>query len=263
MKYLIHSDNGKTNFHFELCADLIDDKYLHLIKNARKGLFQFEIGIQSTNHRTLAACNRNMNWEKTKYNIGKIIESDNIHLHLDLIAGLPFEDYASFRNSFNAVYVLKADHLQLGFLKMLKGSPIRSQAEEYKYIYREKAPYEVISNIFISAGDLVRLKMIETVLDLYYNKDGFKDTLSYATAFLAETPFDFYEEFSNFYYLKGYQNRAHKKEDLYRIFLRYANWKERHHPGAFSKILELLQWDMSAALNPEVVKKFERKGWEI
>ncbi len=263
IRYIIANDNGVTNFHFELCGDLIGQQFLQLLKTARKGLFQFEIGVQSTNPRTLDACDRKTDWSKLKYNVEKIMETENAHLHLDLIAGLPFEDYSSFRNSFNEVYALKPDHLQLGFLKLLKGSPIREQVEQYRYIYREKAPYEVISNIFISAGDMVRLKMAENILELYYNRKGFRDTLSYATVFLAATPFDFYEELASFYYLKGYQHKSHKKEDLYRIFMKYAEWKERHQQGVRDKIRELLQWDMASSMNPEAVKKFERKGWEI
>jgi len=263
IRYLIANDNGVTNFHFELCGDIVGQQFIQLVRNARKGLFQFEIGIQSTNPRTLDACDRKTDLPKLKYNIQRLMETGNIHIHLDLIAGLPFEDYSSFRNSFNDVYAMKPDHLQLGFLKILKGSPIRDQVEQYRYIYREQAPYEVISSIFITADDMIRLKMVENILELYYNRAGFRDTLSYAAAFLAETPFDFYQEFANFYYLKGYQHRSHKKEDLYRIFMKYAEWKERHLPGTQEKVMELLQWDMDASLNQEAVRKFERKGWEI
>ena len=263
IRYIMANDNGITNFHLELCGDLIDEAMLRLLAGSRPGLFQFEIGIQSLNPKTLAAINRTMDYEKLRYAVNRLMTMGNSHVHLDLIAGLPFEDAISFRNSFNKVYALKADHLQLGFLKLLKGTPLREQAEQYRYIYREKAPYEFISNAFISSEEVVKLKMVENMLDLYYNKGGFKASLNYAVNLLAETPFDFYEEFANFYYLKGYQHRSHKKEDLYRIFLDYTGWKERHQAGILPDMERLLSEDMDGCLNTEAVKKFKAKGWEI
>ena len=263
MKHLILSDNGETNFHFELCGDLIEEDLLHLLRTARPGLFQFEIGVQSTNERALRACNRSSDFSKLAENVKRIWELGNIHLHLDLIAGLPFEDYPSFRTSFNDVYALKGHQLQLGFLKLIKGAPIRERAEEYGYAYREKAPYEIISSKFISSEALIRLKKIENLLDLYYNRGGFARTIDFAIGNLAASPFDFYEELADYYYLKGFQHKSHKKEDLYRIFLLYAGWKERFTPNMKDQIKELLMLDMKDTLNPEAIKKFERKGWDI
>jgi len=263
MKYLIVSDNGFTNFHFELCGDLLDEDLLQLLSTARPGLFQFEIGVQSTNESALSACNRKSDFEKLAENVKRLIELDNIHIHLDLIAGLPHEDYPSFRKSFNEVYSLKGHQLQLGFLKLIKGAPIREQVEEHEYVYRGQAPYEIISSKYISALALIRLKKIENVLDLYYNRGGFHRTLDFAVETLAETPFDFYEELADYFYLKGFQHKSHKKEDLYRIFLLYAGWKERFTPNMKDTIKELLILDMRDTLNPEAIKKFERKGWEI
>lgn len=263
MKYLMSSDNGETNFHFELCGDLLDEELLQLLSAARPGLFQFEIGVQSTNESALHACSRKSNFPKLAENVKRLVEMGNIHIHLDLIAGLPHEDYESFRKSFNDVYDLKGHHLQLGFLKLIKGAPIRNQIEEHEYVYRGQAPYEIISNKYISALALVRLKKIENILDLYYNRKGFQRTLDYAAANLAESPFDFYEELSDYYYLKGFQHKSHKKEDLYRIFLLYAGWKERFIPNIKESIKELLVLDMEDTLNPDAIKKFERKGWEI
>ncbi|HVI40268.1 MAG TPA: radical SAM protein [Anaerovoracaceae bacterium] len=263
MKYLIASDNGVTNFHLELCGDLLDEELLQLLSTARPGLFQFEIGVQSTNESALRACNRNSDFAKLAENVKRLIELDNIHIHLDLIAGLPNEDYPSFRKSFNEVYSLKGHQLQLGFLKLIKGTPIREQAEEHEYVYRGQAPYEIISSKYISALALIRLKKIENVLELYYNRGGFKRTLDFTIENLAETPFDFYEELADYFYLKGFQHKSHKKEDLYRIYLLYAGWKERFTPNMKDKIKELLILDMQDTLNPEAIKKFERKGWEI
>lgn len=263
MRYLIASDNGETNFHFELCGDLIDEDLLQLLSTARSGLFQFEIGVQSTNEKALNACNRNSDFTKLAENVKRIRELNNIHLHLDLIAGLPYEDYPSFRKSFNDVYALKGHQLQLGFLKLLKGAPIREQAEQHEYIYRAKAPYEIISSKYIPSSDLIRLKKIENLLDLYYNREGFQRTVDFAIENLAKTPFDFYEELADYFYLKGFQHKSHKKEDLYRIFLLYAGWKERFTPNIKDQIKEMLLLDMKDTLNPEAIKKFERKGWEI
>lgn len=262
MKYLILSDNGVTNFHFELCGDLIDDDMITLLRDVRPGLFQFEIGVQSTNEEALRACNRSTNFKNLAENVKRLMEMGNVHLHLDLIAGLPFEDYQSFRNSFNQVYSLKVHQLQLGFLKLIKGAPIRSQVEEHGYVYRSKAPYEVISNKYMSANEFIRLKKIEKLLDLYYNRGGFVRTLSFAET-LAETPFDFFEELADYYYLKGFQLKSHKKEDLYRIFYLYADWKERSICRIKEKIKELLFEDMNETLNPDAIKKFLRKGWQI
>ncbi len=263
MKYLIASDNGETNFHFELCGDLLDEELLRLLSDARPGLFQFEIGVQSTNEKALQACSRKCDFAKLAENVKRLVEMGNIHIHLDLIAGLPYEDYPSFRKSFNDVYSLGAHQLQLGFLKLIKGAPIREQASEHEYVYRSQAPYEIISNKYISALALIRLKKIENVLELYHNRGGFGRTLEYAAFQLTETPFDFYEELADYFYLKGFQHKSHKKEDLYRIFYLYAGWKERFTPNVKDKIQELLILDMQDTLNPEAIKKFERKGWEI
>jgi radical SAM superfamily enzyme YgiQ (UPF0313 family) len=263
MRYLLSSDNGVTNFHFEMCGDLIDEPLLELLRDARPGLFQFEIGVQSTNEQALAACNRSSDFPKLAETVRRLRELDTIHIHLDLIAGLPYEDYSSFKKSFNDVYPLKGHNLQLGFLKLIKGAPIRDQAEEHGYIYRSKAPYEIISNKYLSSSSLIRLKKIENLLDLYYNRGGFRRTVDFAIENLAESPFDFYEELADYFYLKGFQHRSHKKEDLYRIFLLYAGWKQRFTPNIKEQIKELLILDMKDTLNPDAIKKFDRKGWEI
>lgn len=257
-RFLIDNDNGRTNFHFEVCADLLDDEILETLKGARHDLFQFEIGIQSTHEPTLAAVNRSTDVEKVKKNVLRLLELGNAHIHVDLIAGLPYEDYATFRKSFNDVYSLGADNLQLGFLKMLKGTEIREKAEEFNYVFMDKAPYQVISNDFISAVELARLKQIEEVLDLYNNRGGFKGSLAYAISAMGETAFDFYEKFSEFYYREGHQHRSHKKEDLYRIF--YAFGQEA---GLGEELVALLEQDLEATMNFDAVKKFKRKGWEM
>ena len=184
-------------------------------------------------------------------------------MHLDLIAGLPYEDYESFANSFNEVYDLRPHMLQLGFLKLLPGTPIRENAEEYGYIFRSKAPYEVISNNSISAKELAKLKMVELLLDMYYNRGGFERALDYLAFERHPHPFSFYEEFSSFYYLKGFQHKSHNKEDLFRILNLYGRWKDKKEPGTGDRLELLLTEDMKEGLNPEAVKKFMKTGWDI
>lgn len=263
ISFLLENDNGVTNFHFEICGELIDDEFVNLLSRARKGMFQVEIGIQSLNPMTLEAVNRSRSTDLLLGNIRRIVSLGNVHTHVDLIAGLPFEDYFSFIDSFNGVYELKADQFQLGFLKLLKGTQIRNEKDAYDYVFRDVAPYELISNRFISADGIARLKMIENLLELYYNRGGFSTTLEYAVSAFHESAFDFYEELAYFFYLKGYQNRSHKKEDLYRILYEYACWKDRSMPGAADEVKRLLQQDMEAALNQDAVKKFLRKGWSM
>ena len=272
-RYLIENDNGVTNFHFEMCGDLIDDETLELLKTARKGLFQFEIGVQSTDPQVLRSCGRGGNLEKLSRAVKQLRELGTIHLHLDLIAGLPGETFQGVRTSFNDVYNWKPDALQLGFLKVLKGSPMAEMAQRYGIIARRTPPYETIRTDAISAEELVRLKMIEEVLDLYWNRGGFRRTLDVLTDDVYSTPFDFYQEFSGFYYEKGYQHCSHKKEDLYRILDRFV--RERVHTlgegasdrgeprNAALEIRRLLKRDMADTLNPDAIKKFEKKGWEL
>ncbi|MBO4725754.1 MAG: DUF4080 domain-containing protein [Firmicutes bacterium] len=214
---------------------------------------------------TLSAVNRATQIREVLVNIHRIAAAGNVEVHADIIAGLPFEDYTSFGKSFSNVYRTSPQKLHLGFLKLLKGTPIRRDAEKYGYVYRNYAPYEVISNKFISAKELVRLHQVEKVLDLYYNRGGFKNTLG----FLLEKfdgPFAMYEELADYYYLKGYQHANQSKENLYRIMNGFVEYKSRRLPDRDSfaeKGRELLLRDMNETLNPEAVKKFERKGWEL
>ncbi|MGP1569559.1 MAG: DUF4080 domain-containing protein [Eubacteriales bacterium] len=263
IRYIIENDNSITNFHFEICAELVDDEFVELMSVARAGLFQLEIGVQSTNVKTLEAVGRSTDIEKLLTNIKKLTKLENISVHVDLIAGLPYEDFSSFIKSFNDAYALEADNLQLGFLKLLKGTAIRNDRVKYGYAFRDVAPYEVISSKYISAEGIARLKMVETILELYHNKGGFWKTVKYAISIFDGNAFDFYEQFAYFFYLKGYQHRSHKKEDLYRIFYEYASWKDRSLPGLAEKIKETLVEDMESFLNPEVVKRFEKAGWSM
>ena len=258
-RYLIENDNGKTNFHFEICADLLTERLLSLLRKARKGLFQFEIGIQSTNPETLAAVNRKENVYPVLYNIEKLIALGNIHIHVDLISGLPYETYELFERSFDKVYNLGADAFQMGFLKVLKGTPLSFMCHEYEIIARDKAPYEIISNRWLNSVELARLKTVEKMLDIYYNRGGFKNTIDFLMKELNKKPFKLYEELADFYYRQGFQHKNRKKEEQYRILRKFslqAGLDEK-------KIEEKLTKDLEETSNPEEVKRFMKKGWEI
>lgn len=216
-KYLIEHDNGITNFHMEITADILQQQSLQILKKARKGLFQFEIGVQSTNDKTIQAIQRNTSFEKLKEIVKQIKNYGNIHQHLDLIAGLPYEDYASFRNSFNDVYVLEPEQFQLGFLKLLKGSGLRKDAQKYGIVYRKDAVYEVLYTKELKCDDIFRLKQIENMVETYYNSGKACKTIKYVISFF-ETPFDFYEALGDYWLENRYNELQHSKMELYTIF---------------------------------------------
>ncbi|MBR5315489.1 MAG: DUF4080 domain-containing protein [Firmicutes bacterium] len=261
--HLMDHDNGVTNFHFEICGEILDDRLFDLLGQARDGLFQFEIGIQSANGEALEAVDRKDNVDAIFANVKRLIALGNIHIHVDLIAGLPFEGYDSFGESFNRVYKLGADNLQLGFLKLLKGTKVRQQLDEHGFVFRDKAPYEIISNKYLSALELMKLKMIENVLDLFSNKGGFAQTVAYLERKIAKSPFDLYDQIATCFYESGYQHRSYKKDDLYRILLKFA---ENHHlvdSEMAEEVRFLLMADLEATMNADTVKKFHKKGWDI
>ncbi|SDY40078.1 B12-binding domain-containing radical SAM protein [Tindallia californiensis] len=177
--FLIRNDNGYTNFHFEIGGELINNELMSVLELASPGLFQFEIGIQSTNEETLQEINRNPRQQKLMNNIQKLIELKTIHIHVDLIAGLPYESYFQFRESFDSIFDLKADMIQLGFLKLIKGSEIKQRRQEYGYIFMEHPPYEVLSNDWISYSEIIRLKNIEKMLNLFWNSGSMRYTLEF------------------------------------------------------------------------------------
>lgn len=223
-KYLIEL-NPDINFHFEITAELIDEKTLELLCNAPKGLFQFEIGVQSTNEDTLDIISRKSDFQKLSIVVKRLNQIDNIHLHLDLIAGLPGEDYESFKNSFNDVYNLKPQMLQLGFLKLLRGSGLRNRADELNIKYRNYAPYEVVSTKDITFDELLKLKDIEDVLEKYYNSGKFNKSVNFITIKYYTSPFKFYEEFSEYWREKGLFERSHSLNNLYTIIMEFYKLK--------------------------------------
>lgn len=223
-QYIQDHDNGITNFHFEISADLILEEELELMSHMRPGLIQLEIGVQSTNPETIRAIHRTMDLEKLKKSVARVKGYGNIHQHLDLIAGLPYEDYESFRNSFNDVYCMEPDQLQLGFLKVLKGSFMYQEAENYQILYKEKEPYEVLCTRWLSYADILQLKMVESMVEVYYNSGQFQHTLHWMIGAFA-SPFDFYESLGAFYEEKGYGEISHSRIRRYEILLEFIREK--------------------------------------
>ena len=219
-KYILEHDNGVTNFHFEISADLLREEEMELMSQMRPGLIQLEIGVQSTNPETIRAIHRHMDLKKLEHCVNRVHSFRNIHQHLDLIAGLPYEDYDTFHQSFNDVYQMKPDQLQLGFLKILKGSLMQKEAEVYGIVYKEKEPYEVLSTNWLTYGEVLKLKMVESMVEVYYNSGQFWHTLEYLVPFEKDA-FTFYEKLGSFYEKKGYSEISHSRMRRYEILLEY------------------------------------------
>lgn len=239
-KYLKENDNGITNFHFEIAADLLTKDQLEVMSGMRPGLIQLEIGVQSTNKQTLKAINRDTDLPHLRDMVAKVHGFQNIHQHLDLIAGLPYEDYESFAKSFDDVYAMKPQQLQLGFLKVLKGSPIEERTSEYGIIYNAKSPYEVLYSKWLSFDDVLKLKGIEEMVELYYNSSQFVHTLK-----MLETEFSsafcMYEALASFYEEKGYAVHTPARAYRYQVLLEFAM---SINPARQDLYSELLTYDM-------------------
>lgn len=220
-KYIMENDNGVTNFHFEIAADIMTGEEITLLKQMRPGLVQLEIGVQSTYEPTLREINRFVNTAHIAKVVRELHESENIHIHLDLIAGLPFEDYMTFAKSFNEVYGMEPEQLQLGFLKVLKGSPMEDRAEQYGIAYQSMPPYEVLYTKWLSYKELLQLKQIEEMVELYYNSNQFRHTLRVlATCF--DGPFAMFEAMAAYYAEKGYFVQAPARGYRYQVMLDFA-----------------------------------------
>ena len=239
MKFLMENDNGYTTYHFEVTAHLLTDDMLEFLKDCKEGLFQFEIGVQSTNEKVLDAVGRRDDFKKLSYVVQKIASFRNIHQHLDLIAGLPYEDYSSFENSFNDVFNLGIEHLQLGFLKVIKGTGIRNQADEHEFRYKEYPPYEVLYNKYISYNEILKLKDIEEILERYFNSKNFVLSMRYIIHnYYKESPFKFFEEFATYFNDNGYFNASQGKNQLYKILVDFYTDKINIETELFKEIVK-------------------------
>ena len=217
-QYIKEHDRGITNFHFEIAADLLNEEELELLGSMRPGLVQLEIGIQSTNPDTIRAIRRTMDFEKVKGVVERIKSGGNIHQHLDLIAGLPYEDVESFARSFDDVYRLRPEQLQLGFLKVLKGSYMAEKQSDYGLVHKSDPPYEVLYTKWLSYEDVILLKGVEEMVEVYYNSGQFTDTLE-ALAEEFPSAFAMYEDLWHFYEMHGLLGVQHKRSSRYEILL--------------------------------------------
>ena len=239
-QYIYEHDNGVTNFHFEISADILREEEIALLNRFRPGLAQLEIGVQSTNPETIRAIHRAMDVERLEKIVAAIHRGQNIHQHLDLIAGLPYEDYESFGRSFDRVYGMQPEQLQLGFLKVLKGSDMHDNAEKYGIRYLEQPPYEVLYTNWISYGEIRRLKRIEEMVELYYNSGQFTHTLPVLEKAFPG-PFAMYEALADHYQEKGYFTNSPARAYRYQILLEFASLKDPENREIYR---ELLTYDM-------------------
>ena len=238
--YLLEHDKGKTNFHFEVAADLLNEEELDLIAKMRPGLIQLEIGVQSTNGPTIEAIHRTMKFERVAEVVRRIQKAGNIHQHLDLIAGLPYEDLPTFRRSFDDVYALHPEQLQLGFLKVLKGSYMEAHREEYGLLYKAKPPYEVRATKWLSFDDILELKAVEEMVEVYYNSGQFTYTLHNLEK---EYPgaYQMYRALAAFYEAEGLHLVSHSRIARYEILMDFIN---KYHPERADVYRELLTFDL-------------------
>ncbi len=222
-----HNINNMT-IHFEITADIINEEFLKYLKTLPVNMFQFEVGVQSLNESTLLEINRHMNIEKLFKVIEEIRNNKNIHIHLDLIAGLPFEDYNTFKISFDGIHKLNSEKIQLGFLKVLKGTKIYNDISKHEIKYRKSAPYEVISTKYLTLEELIKLKNIEEIVDKYYNEKYFEKSLNYIfEKIYRESYFDFYESFSLYWKDKDLYRMSHSRKKLYKLLIDYIKYIDR------------------------------------
>ncbi len=260
---------GVTNFHFEIAGDLLDDESIAILSAAPRGLFQFEIGVQSTNEETLRLIDRRMDFAKLKRQVSLLQQKSKVFIHLDLIAGLPGEDYRSFAGSFNDNLLIGPDRLQLGFLKLLKGSGLRERAAEFGYCFMEETPYEVLANRWITYEELWRLKTIEDLLERYYNSGRFTATFKYLIA-RTGNPFQLFEDFARWWKERGLDQKAHKGKDLYQYLLAFLQSRNpdpkiirnllKYDLLLGERLVNLPEW--AGRLGPEL-KKASYRFWQI
>jgi radical SAM superfamily enzyme YgiQ (UPF0313 family) len=237
-KYLLEHDQGVTNFHFEVAADLLNEEEIELISKMRPGLIQLEIGIQSTNPRTIEEIHRVMDFEKVSTCVKRVQATGNVHQHLDLIAGLPYEGLERFRESFRQVYALKPEQLQLGFLKVLKGSRMHDGIAEYGLCYQEQAPYEVLSTKWLSYEEVLHLKGVEEMVELYYNSGQFVCTLQQMEKRISDS-FALYEGIAAYYKKKGLSSMSHSRIARYEILYAYLQENDAVNEEVYRQCLTM------------------------
>lgn len=240
-QFLIDEHKPGTVFQFEITADIMRPEVIEFLnKNAPAGLFRFEIGVQSTNDATNELVQRRQNFSKLERTVRLVKEGGKIDQHLDLIAGLPEEDYNSFRKTFNDVFEMRPEELQLGFLKMLRGTGVRIRAAEHDYIYMDHSPYEILGNNVLSFDDITRIKQVEDVLEKYWNDHRMNQTIEYLVTKRFETPFDFFQEFGTFWDQQGWSRIGHQLEDLFKRLLEFLQSGKR---DSIDTIVGIMKYD--------------------
>lgn len=260
-QYILEHDNGITNFHFEISADLLTEEELKLIQRMRPGLIQLEIGVQSTNPETLKAIHRTVNLEILKRNVASIHTFQNTHQHLDLIAGLPQEDYVSFQKSFNEVYEMQPDQLQLGFLKVLAGTQIWEHTKEYEIVYQDMPPYEVLYTKWISYEEILILKGVEQMVEVYYNSLQFVHSVAYLVPYF-KTPFSFYQKLADYYEKNTVFEAKHSRMERFLLLLHFAQGYLREEE--LIQLKEKMVYDLYLRENAKSRPSFvaEEEGWK-
>ena len=260
--YLKEHDRGKTNFHFEVAADLLNEEELELIASLRPGLIQLEIGIQSTNPETITEIRRKMNFEEVKRIVKRIQKTGNVHQHLDLIAGLPYENYERFAQSFRDVYALHPEQLQLGFLKVLKGSYMHEKTRDYELLYQDRPPFEVLSTRWLSYDDVIRLKGVEEMVEVYYNSGQFVNTLRLLEEEFTDT-FVLYENLSRYYEENGLHMMNHSRITRYEVLFAFI---KEHVEKDVENYRQMLILDLYLRENvkkrPEFAGEINIEKWE-
>lgn len=256
MNFIMEKNPKNMNFHFEVTAHLVDYEMLEFIRNVKSGLFQFEIGVQSTNSKTIEAIGRTTDFKRLKTVTEEIKSFEKIHQHLDLIAGLPYESYGSFKKSFNDVYEIKPEKIQLGFLKLLKGSGLRNEKEKYGFKFLDKPPYEVLETKYIDYEEILKLKGIEDLVEKYYNEGYFENTLNYMIKNHYSTAFDFFEDFLDYWENKDYHTVLHGRKKLYGILFEFYKMKEF---GDLKVLGEIMKYDYIFSNKNSNIPKFLKR----
>ena len=249
----------ETTFHFEVAADLFDKDLIELLRTAPKGRIQLEIGIQTVNEASLNEIDRVTKLPVLFDNVKQLLDASNIHVHVDLIAGLPYEDYISFVDSFNKVYNLGAHQLQLGFLKLLKGSKIRKEEKKHGYIYRDYSPYEILKNNYITFDEILELKMVEETLERYFNSGRFSNILEYITSKYFDTPYSFFYELSKYLSKHGYLQRPVSYRENIKALYSFVNDLAENEVEKIY-IIELMAIDFLSVDSSGTIPEFLKNG---
>ncbi|MBR0373192.1 MAG: DUF4080 domain-containing protein [Mogibacterium sp.] len=264
-EYLISNDNGITTFEFDVNGDLLDEETIRLLASAREGQFRFLVDVESTNAEALAAAGRKENVYQAMYNLTKLLQTGKVEIVVHQTAGLPCEPPESFARSFNKIYGLGADRIDLGLLRLRKGTRLRQEADRYGFVYRSDAPYEIIASDFMPATELIRIRMVADLLDVYYNKGGFEQSIPVILRETNTRPYVFYAGLADFIYDNHLDCKMGKKEHLYRILYAYAMelYDDANETLKLEVLKEVIHSDLEHNLSPDSVRKFDRKGWEI